>query len=296
SVEGGSGFAPMPGADVLVFIVLLLIFMGPSSVRTSGQAANPGKKITDIDPVVHAMCGKRVALLGEPPMHGFGKTLEFKVELVRRLVEECHYDALFVESGTYDYINVEKKLKSGEDVTDSMISAAIGGLWANKEVQSLIPFLREEVKAGSLMLGGLDDQIGRGTYAQREMSSDLVQYLEGDERSRCLAILKKHMLWEYTDGAPYSPSDKVKIVGCLDEIESRISEPGESKKLWAEEDNAMIASLKRNFARNFVEDDFTKSGQEVKWMNDRDWSMYLNFHWLFSRLPRNSKVIVWAAT
>jgi erythromycin esterase-like protein len=286
----------MQRSDVLVFIVLLLIFMGPASAGASGQAASPAKEIADIGPVVHALCGKRVALLGEPPMHGFGKTLEFKVELVHRLVEECHYDALFVESGTYDYINVEKKLKSGEDVTDPMITAAIGGLWANKEVQSLIPFLREKVKAGSLTLGGLDDQIGRGTYAQREMSSDLMQYLEGDERSRCLAILKKNMLWQYTDDAPYSPSDKAQIVGCLDEIESRISQPGESKKQWAEEDKAMIASLERNFARNFVEDDFTKSDQEVMWMNDRDRSMYLNFQWLLSRLPRNSKVIVWAAT
>jgi len=279
-----------------VFIVLLLLFMGLASVCASGQGANPAKEGTDIGPVLHALCGKRVALLGEPPTHGFGKTLEFKVELVRRLVDECHYDALFVESGTYDYINVEKKVKSGEDVTDSMISAAIGGLWANKEVQLLIPFLREKVKAGSLKLGGLDDQIGRGTYAEREMSSDLVQYLEGDERSRCLAVLNKHMLWQYTDDNPYSPSDKAKIVGCLDEIESRISQPGESKRPWAEEDKAMIASLKRNFARNFVEDDFTKSDQEVMWMNDRDRSMYVNFQWLLSRLPRNSKVIVWAAT
>jgi erythromycin esterase-like protein len=279
-----------------MFIVLLLIFMGHASACASGQAPNPAKEITDISPVVHALCGKRVALLGEPPMHGFGKTLKFKVELVRRLVEECHYDALFVESGTYDYINIAKTLKSGEDVTESMISAAIGGLWANKEVQSLIPFLREKVKSGSLMLGGLDDQIGRGTYAQREMSSDLVQYLEGDEKSRCFAILKRHMLWQYTGDAPYSPSDKAKIVGCLDEIESRISKPAGSRKPWAEVDMAMIASLKRNLARNFVEDDFTKSDQEVRWMNDRDRSMYLNFQWLLSRLPRNSKVMVWAAT
>jgi erythromycin esterase-like protein len=296
SVEVCFGFAPTRRSDVLAFIVLLLAFMGSASARASGQAANPAKQITDIDSVVHALCGERVALLGESPTHGFGKTLEFKVELVRRLVEECHYNALFVESGIYDYINIEKRLKSGQDVTDSTISAAVGGLWANKEVQSLIPFLRERVEAGDLTLGGLDDQVGSGTYAQREMSSDLVQYLEGDERSRCLAILQKHMLWQYTEDAPYSPSDKAKIVGCLDEIEARIPEPGASKKPWAEEDRAMINSLKRSFARNFTEDDFTKRDQEVMWMNDRDRSMYLNFQWLLSRLPRHSKVIVWAAT
>jgi erythromycin esterase-like protein len=281
---------------LLRFFVLLLIFAGAAFVRAAAQTATLATEDKEIEPVVHALCGKRVALLGESPVHGFGEALKFKVELVHRLVEECHYDALFVESGIYDYINIEKKVESGQEVTGAMISAAIGGMWANKEVQSLVPFLREKVMAGTLTLGGLDDQIGAGSYASREMWSDLVQSLQGDERSRCLAILQKHLRWQYTDDAPYGPSDKTKIVGCLDEINGRLSQPGESKKSWAEEDKAMIDSLKRNLARNFTEDDFTKSDQELKWTNDRDRSMYLNFEWRFSRLPRNSKVIVWAAT
>jgi erythromycin esterase-like protein len=280
----------------MALIVPLSVLIGAAFLSAAGQTAGPATEITDIGPVVHELCGKSVALLGESPVHGFGKTLEFKVELVRRLVDECHYNALFVESGIYDYISIQKKLKSGQDVTDSMISAAIGGLWATKEVQPLIPFLREKVKAGSLTLGGLDDQIGAGSYASLEMSSDLVEHLQGDEKSRCLAILQRHMLWQYTDDAHYGPADKARIVGCLDQIEAHISQPGENTARWAEEDKTMIDSLRRNFARDFTEDDFTKSDQQVKWGNDRDRSMYLNFQWLLPRLPRHSKVIVWAAT
>ena len=73
-----------------------------------------------------------------------------------------------------------------------------------KRCNPLIPFLRGKVNAGSLALGGLDDQIARGTYAQHEMPSDLVEYLQDDERSLCLATLQKHTLWQYTDDAPYS--------------------------------------------------------------------------------------------
>ena len=278
------------------FFLLLLIFVGAASVRAAAQATTPAKEDRETEPVVRALCGKRVALLGESPVHGFGEALKFKVEVVRRLVDECHYNALFWESGTYDYINIGRKVDSGQELTSAMISAAIGGVWANKEVQPLVPFLREKVMAGSLTLGGLDDQIGAGSYASREMASDLVQALRGDERSRCFAILQKHMRWQYTDDAPYGPPDKTKIVGCLDEIEDHLSQPGESKKSRAEEDKAMIDSFKRELARDFTEDDWTKSDQKLKWWNDRDRSMYLNFEWLFSRLPRNSKVIVWAAT
>lgn len=287
-------FRPVKSVDCFAYIVLLIAFSA-TTLRSEGQLAGQETRVTDTGPAVHALCGKRVALLGEPPSHAFGNTLEFKVQLVRRLVEECHYNALFMESGIYDYIHIERKLRSGEDVADSAISAAIGGLWANKEVQALVPFLREKVKAGSLTLGGLDDQIGAGTYASREMSSDLVQYLQDDEKSRCLSILERHMLWQYTGDAPYGPQDKEKIVGCLNEIAGRLSQTQVNAKS-IDESSAIVESLKRNFARDFTEDDFTKKGQELKWLNDRDRSMYLNFKWLLSQLPPRSKVIIWAAT
>ncbi len=90
--------------NLLLHIVSLLISMGVAFLPAAGQSTGSAAEIKDTDPVVHALCRKSVALLGESPVHGFGKTLEFKAELVRRLIDECHYNALFVESGTYDYI------------------------------------------------------------------------------------------------------------------------------------------------------------------------------------------------
>lgn len=162
-------------------------------------------------------------------------------------------------------------------------------------MQALVPFLGEKVKVGSLTLGGLDDQLGAGTYTSREMSSDLVQSLRSDEKSRCLAVLQRHLLWQYTKEAPYGPSDKEKIIACLNEIQIRLSS-AKGNTRSSEETRAMTDSLQRNLARNFTEDDFTKKDQRLKWDNDRDRSMYLNYKWLFGRLPQGSKVIIWAAT
>lgn len=262
------------------------------SVGAAAQAETTTTEIAEFDTVVHTLCGKQVALLGESPIHGFGRTLEFKVALVRRLVDTCHYNAFFIESGTYDFIDIQKKLSAGQPVTDAMISAALGGVWANQEVQSLIPFLREKAQAGSLTLGGLDDQLGAGTYAQQQMPTDLVQYLPDDKRAQCLATLQRHTLWQYTDASPYSPADKAKIVGCLHDIQAHIAPTAP----WAKEDSTLIDSLQRNFARNFTEDDFAKPDQNLKWINDREQSMYLNFQWWRARLPPHSKIIIWAAT
>lgn len=54
------------------------------------------------------MCGESVALIGESPVHGFGKTLEFKVEVVRRLIDDCHYNAVLFESGIYDFLIIQE--------------------------------------------------------------------------------------------------------------------------------------------------------------------------------------------
>ena len=279
------------GAACVALLMAAFAFTPRAHAQASGQTLTA----FDTGPAVHALCGKPVALLGEPPFHGFGNTLAFKARLVRRLVEECHYKAFFIESGFYDFIRIDREIRAGHDVPDSMISAAIGGIWANKEVQALVPFLMEKARAGALALGGLDDQIGAGTYASHGMASDLAQYLPGEERSRCLAIFERQTLWQYTADAPYGPSDKEKILGCLDEVAGRLSRAkGDDKS--AAQSNAMVDSLRRKLARDFTEDDFTKKDQELKWINDRDRSMYLNFRWLLGRLPRGTKVIVWAAT
>jgi erythromycin esterase-like protein len=280
---------------LLLHIVSLSICMGVAFLTAAGQSASPAAEIKNTDQVVHALCGKSVALLGESPVHGFGKTLEFKVELVRRLVDECHYNAFFIESGIYDFLNIQKRLNSGQEVTEPMISAAFGGLWATHEVQPLIPFLLDRAKAGRLILGGLDDQLGRGSYAQREMASDLVEYLQGDEKARCLAILQRHTLWQYADDSPYGPKDKALILGCLDSIETGLMKAPSTAAPFREYDTEMVESLKRLLAWDFRQDATKGVDESILDRNDRDHWMYVNFEWLLSRHPAHSKVIVWAA-
>lgn len=267
------------------------------SVCSYGQVpeAHTEPAIQNTDAIVHAMCSAQVALLGENPTHSFGNGLALKVELVRRLVDECHFNALFIESGMYDYVHIQRSLRAGQDVSEGMISAAIGALWANEEMQSLVPFLRARITTGALTLAGLDDQLGAGSYASLGMSPDLVRPLSGSERERCLAVFQRHMQWQYTDKDPYAPADKEKLVGCLNQIEASLdSKP--TRSLEVQESRAMVESLKRDFARDFTENDFTKKDQALKWWNDRELSMDANFNWSRKHLPAHSKIIVWAAT
>lgn len=277
--------------------LLLVVFRSAVALevlRPAHSTAVEARAPSAADLVVRDLCAKRIALLGEAPMHGFGKTLEFKVEVARRLVDECHYTAFFIESGAYDFLQIQKLLRSGQPVTRSMLAAAIGGLWNTREVEPLIPYLLEKVQGGELVLGGLDDQLGRGTYAQLQMPADLAGFLQGDEKERCLAILTRHMLYQYGSDAPYGPTDKALILGCLDKIVSGVSASKDGA--GREYVNAMIENLKRTFARDFRPDVPSGPDHSIEDFNDRDRSMYANFRWFMARLPAQSKVIVWTAT
>jgi erythromycin esterase-like protein len=245
-----------------------------------------------IDAVVHDLCDKRVALLGESPTHGFGRSLAFKVEIVQRLVDECHYNAFFVESGAYDFLNIQDRLASGRPISADMIAAAIGGLWATQEVQPLFPFLLERAQRRALVLGGLDDQLGRGTWAQTEMPAELVSYLDGARKTECLAVLQRHMLWQYTSEAPYGPKDNTRIIHCVETIEASLSQSQQAPS--RDYHAAMLENLKRTLARDLMSST-TAADLDARSFNDRDRSMYENFRWLVAHSPRQSKIIVWTA-
>jgi erythromycin esterase-like protein len=245
-----------------------------------------------VDRVIPDLCGKRVVLLGESPTHGFGKTLQMKVEIARRLVDECHFNAFVIESGVYDFLKIQKTLSAGGLVEQSDVAAAIGGLWANREVEPLIPFLVEKARRGTLSLGGLDDQLGRGTYAQQRMAFDLTQALPAADRPRCLGILQRHLQWQYSDAAPYSANDKTLLLACLGAIRRSIPAAGAR----GEYELPMIQNLERNIGRDFSEDPAAGIDRDTQKFNARDRSMFMNFEWFMSRLPARTKVIVWTAT
>ena len=255
-----------------------------------GQEARSGSAV---DRVVRDLCDKRVALLGESPTHGFGEVLRLKTEIARRLIDQCQFNAFFIESGAYDFLKIQKTLKAGGQVDQPAVAAAIGGLWAHREVESLIPFLLERAQRGALVLGGLDDQLGRGTYAQQRMAFELVESLRPDDSARCLAILQRHMLWQYDNAAPYSSKDKALILGCLDSTDRTLTALGDSVAYQYE--LAMTRNLRRTLARDFRADSVAGDDLETRNFNDRDQSMYMNFQWFVSRLPARSKVIVWTA-
>ncbi|WP_233166104.1 erythromycin esterase family protein [Archangium sp. Cb G35] len=256
--------------------------------------------VSDADRIVRDLCDKRLALLGEEAHHGNGRTITFKAGLIRRLVEECQYDAFFIEAGTYDFLHIQALLKAGQPISEDMVASAIGGMWANQEMAPLIPFLSERLEAGTLVAGGIDDQIGRGTYAQRQMTQELISSLEGPRQAECGAEFERHMSWKYDDAHPYTAETVKFILGCCKEMETALSRPGAAATPETQGQLQMVRNLERTFTRQAaaMSRASEQAGGTRDWsaFNERSRSMFMNLEWLLSQSPRPRKAIVWLAT
>ncbi|WP_244227463.1 erythromycin esterase family protein [Corallococcus aberystwythensis] len=255
---------------------------------------------SDADRIVRDLCDKRLALLGEDSNHGSATTVAFKVELTRRLVEECQFDAFFIEAGTYDFLKIQTLLKAGQPVSDDRVAAAIGGLWANQEMAPLIPFLARHLRAGTLVAGGIDDQINRGTYAQKQMARELIPFLTGPRQAECGAALERHMAWRYDAAHPYTAETAKFILGCWTELASVLASSDVAATPERQVPLQMVRNLERNYTREvaLMSQAPEQPGAPQDWSrsNARDHSMFMNLEWLLSQSPQPRKAIVWLAT
>lgn len=275
------------------YLLLLLIPLLSSCASPSkGAVRQEPVAVSDEDRIVRDLCDKRIALLGEEGHHGNARTIAFKAALIRRLVEECHYDAFFIETGPYDFLHLQAQLKAGQPVSEAQVAAAIGGMWANQEMAPLIPFLTERLNAGTLVAGAIDDQLNRSTYAQTQMPRELIPFLDGPRQAECGPEIERHMAWQYDDAHPFTVETAKRILGCWKELAAA--------PLGTPEQLQMVRNLERSFTRKVAMMSRPPKPSGATWTldddNARERSMFMNLEWLLSQSSRPRKAIVWLAT
>ena len=238
-----------------------------------------------LDALVKDVCQKQVLLLGEDANHGSGATLALKVELVKRLVEECDYSAVLFESQVYDFIDVQHAIDA-RTASPEQVSAAIGGLWSTaRETAPLVAFLHQQAMAGRITLGGLDPQVGGATqrYTQQRLPAVLAAYLQGARASACETELARLTTWQYNDSISYDETTRARLRSCVTDIQVGILRRPTSATT---REAAVMATNLLSYLAMSDGDAF----------NVRDRAMFENLGWHLSRLPKDAKVIVWCAT
>lgn len=238
-----------------------------------------------LDALVKDVCGKQLALLGEDANHASGATLALKVELVKRLVNQCNYSAVMFESQIYDFIELQHAIDA-KTATSEQVNATIGGLWSKAaETAPLVEFLHSNAMAGRIKLGGLDPQVGGATqrYTQQQLPAVLARSLPVARRKVCETEFTRLTNWQYDDTIQYDATTRARLRDCLAGIQASITQ--RKADHTAREAHLMASNLLRYLDMSDGND-----------FNVRGHAMFDNLVWNLSRLPKHAKVIVWCAT
>ena len=101
--------------------------------------------------LVKTVCERQIVVLGELPSHGEGRTFQAKASIVRRLVEECGFNALLFESPIYDFLGLQDAITKGQ-ATLSQLDRAIGRFWLTRELSDWRQWLFQQTTNGALVL------------------------------------------------------------------------------------------------------------------------------------------------
>ena len=120
-----------------------------------------------LDDVIADVCDKDVVLLGEEPHHGGGHTVEVKSELVRRLVTNCGFNAVYFESSAFEFFDFNRRLAAGTTAS-TQLADAIGGLWnRSAAIDPLVEFLYAQASTGRLRVDSPPTSAAGATQPRR---------------------------------------------------------------------------------------------------------------------------------
>lgn len=236
----------------------------------------------ELDRLVRDVCRKDIVLLGEDANHGGGRTLEVKVELVKRLVERCGFGGIVFESSMYASLELERRLALGAATEEEVVDAT-GQLWFRAyEAQALPPFLLQAARDGRLRIGGMDIQpVARpGRYTGSRLASELASVLGAPHRAACEAEIQRHNRDAYDDAHPFDDAAQTRLRACIDAIRSAAQAAGA---------DAVIARMADAYGRYL---DMAMSGDG----DVRERAMFDLLMWHRERWPPGTKLLVWCAT
>lgn len=243
------------------------------------------RESAELDSLVRDLCRRDIVLLGEDANHGGARTLEVKVELVRRLTARCGFGGVLFESQFYDLLDEAHAVEAGTASAQGLADG-IGPLWSRaREAQPLIRFLHRERIAGRLRVGGIDPQVGGidGHYSRERLGSTLAALLADDaRRADCATELERHNAWRYDEAQPFDDAARERLRTCGEAIRAAAIARAETLD---PETAAMAAAYARYLGMALDGDG-----------DQRDLGMFELVQWHRARWPRGTKLIVWCAT
>ncbi|HEX8453336.1 MAG TPA: erythromycin esterase family protein [Longimicrobium sp.] len=251
---------------VLALLALRCLFAVPASAQSTPEAR-----------VVEAVCNKQIVVLGELPSHGEARGFQAKARIAQRLIERCGFDAVLFEAPIYDFIGFQQAAAQRQ-ATPLQLDRGIGRFWWTRELAEWRGWLYRRAASGTLVLGGLDDQVSATSEYARATLPGLVGASSGAE---CEQAVARNLNWRYDEAHAFDEPERVRLHRCARAAADALASRGSGTP-----EQVMAENLAGYFHRQLAPTE----------ARTRDEAMYRNFVWQSGRMPRGSKWIIWTAT
>ncbi|WP_239492447.1 erythromycin esterase family protein [Luteitalea sp. TBR-22] len=264
-------------------IVAMLACVVSGALLSTSQAMHAQERVPEsiVERLVATTCDKRVVLLGELPSHGEAHAFDVKARLVDRLIAQCGFTAVLFEAPMYDFVGLARAIEA-RTATPEQLDEAIGRFWWTRELGTWRRSLFDAATARRVTLGGLDDQVSITSRYARATLPGLVASASPEPRAaECREVVDRHLRWTYDAAHPFDEAEKQRLQQCS----RNAADTATSRGAFDASDRAMLESFARYAAR-----------QRSDGTTGRDASMFRALEWHLTRLPANSRVVVWTAT
>jgi erythromycin esterase-like protein len=252
------------------------------SLPVTGFAQRPDSTSAE-ERLARRLCSKEIVVLGELPSHGEARAFRAKARIVRRLVEECGFDAVLFESPIYDFLEFQRAAAAGS-ATPSQLDRAIGRFWLTRELAEWRQWLFQRATTRSLVLAGLDDQVSvTSDHARATLPALVASFVPMEKKSDCERGVARNLYWRYDSAQKFDEPERILLDQC-----AQLSAAGAARA--KDRDVTTEPILLENLATYFGRQ------RDTSLAPDRDAVMYRNFQWHHTRMRPRSKMIVWTAT
>jgi erythromycin esterase-like protein len=233
--------------------------------------------------LARALCKKQIIVLGELPSHGESRGFQAKARIVKRLVEECGFDAVLFESPIYDFLEFQRAAATGS-ATPSQLDRAIGRFWLTRELAEWRQWLFQRATKRGLVLAGLDDQVSvTSDYARATLPALAASFVPVEKKAECETAVARNLYWRYDSTQLFDEPERILLERCA-QLSAKNAAQASNRGLTTEP--ILLENLATYFSRQ----------RDASLAPNRDTVMYRNFRWHRTRIPPGSKVIVWTAT
>lgn len=250
--------------------------------------------LSDLDFLENVLKDKKIVLLGELA-HGVAEQNRLRVRIIKYLHQKLGFSVVAFESPLFECYFMNRDLPQTNSLKS--IRNSLHGFWHTRDLIDLFDYVKES-RNGTLPINisGFDIYtVGNLRELRPDFFREIVEKVDKDFAETIYETEQMLVSLDYEGQKSYLKDNYSELSAQYTQLIKMISDQFEFLKKYYSEEYLEIAkrvaegTLSLIFLRNDILSQ-TPLGEG----NARDFKMYQNINWIFTKLYKNQKMVIWS--